>query len=445
MIFKLAWRNLWRNKRRTLITAASIFFAVLLAVFMRSFQEGSYNKMIENVVSFYTGYAQIHKDGYWDDQSLENSFEEVDSLKLKAIQHQQVSELVPRLESFALAASEEITEGCMVVGISPEPEAKLTGIDKKVIKSKLKGRLIKGNIGEGTVIKDSLMEGTIRGSDSTGVLYIYDPDLYLKEGEEAALVAEGLADKLKLQVGDTIILIGQGYHGISAAGKFAIKGLVKFGSPDLNKTLVYLPLQAAQQLYGAENRLTSYALLIDEPQQSSFVVQNLRQEFNTEAYEIMDWTEMMPELVQTIESDRAGGILTMMILYMIIGFGIFGTVLMMAAERKYEFGVLIAIGMKKLRLGMVLVVEIILIAILGVIGGWLASLPIVLYFNYNPLYMADMAEMYEQFGMEPVLPTAVDFSIFLNQAIWVLVITAIVSIYPLWKISRTEPVEAMRG
>jgi len=425
MIFKLAWRNLWRNKRRTLITAASIFFAVLLAVIMRSFQEGSYNKMIENIVSFYTGYVQIHKEGYWDDQNLDNSFNHAPTLKATTLSHTSVKGVVPRLESFALAASQDVTEGCLVVGIEPTSEDMLTALSKKVYTKKVE-------------------TFDPKAVDSIRIEYQYDPAYYLASGEQAALVAGGLAEKLKLDIGDTIILIGQGYHGVSAAGKYPIKALVKFGSPDLNKRLVYLPLKAAQQLYGAEERLTSFALLIDEPQRATKLVQNLRQDID-ESYEIMDWKEMMPELVQTIEGDRAGGIIMMLILYLIIGFGIFGTVLMMVAERRFEFGVLIAIGMKRMKLAAVVIIETILISILGILAGSIASLPIVMYFHINPLYMESMASMYEEFGMEPVLPTAIQFSIYMNQALFVLLISLFVCIYPLWKINRTEAVEAMRG
>ena len=97
MLLKLAWRNLWRNKRRTFITAASIFFAVLLAIVMNSLNEGVYDKMIQNVVGFYTGYVQVHKDGYWDDQTLENSFEQVPAVFTSLAEHPTVSSVNPRL------------------------------------------------------------------------------------------------------------------------------------------------------------------------------------------------------------------------------------------------------------------------------------------------------------------------------------------------------------
>ena len=118
MIFKIAWRNIWRNKRRSIITMSSIFCAVFFAVFARSFQIGVYDKMISNMVGMYTGYLQIHQDGYWEEQSIENSFIPDDSLRLSLQNQSNINAYNERLESFALSASEELTKGVMVMGIN---------------------------------------------------------------------------------------------------------------------------------------------------------------------------------------------------------------------------------------------------------------------------------------------------------------------------------------
>lgn len=402
ILFKLAWRNLWRNKRRTLITAASVFFAVLLAILMRSLQEGSYEKMIENIVSFYTGYAQVHKDGYWDDQSMDNSFEVTPALTTTMENQPLVQHAVSRLESFALASSGEISEGCLVVGTDPASEDQLTHLS--------------GMIKEGH---------------------------YFDNQSQGAIVSTGLAEKLDLSVNDTLILISQGYQGVTAAGKYPILGLVRFGNPELNDRLVYLPLPLAQQFYGAPNRLTSLALSLEDPREVPQMLTGLRTSLNEE-YEVMGWKDMIPELVQLIEADRAGGILTMGILYLIIGFGMFGTVLMMVAERQHEMGVLTAIGMKKSKLAGIITIETILISMIGVVAGAIASLPLVIYFHFHPIYLGDkISEAYAEFGMEAVFPMAISPGIFLTQALVVFFFAWIVSIYPAWKIMQLDPIKAM--
>lgn len=401
---KIAWRNLWRNRRRTLITSASISFAVLISVAMSALQEGVYEKMVENVVGFYTGYIQVHADGYWDEPILDNTFERDENIAQTILKVKGVEASSPRIESFALASSSELTEPCQVVGIDPEKEELLTGLQDKVV------------------------EGS-----------------YLKVNEAGSLLAKGLAEELELGVGDTLLLIGQGYHGVNAAGKYPIRGLLSFGSPELNKQMVYLSLDEAQDFYGAYQRLTSYALKVSNSRQVPGIVAAMKEQLPSE-YEVLDWKEMMPELVQTIEGDKAGGAITMLVLYLIIGFGILGTVLMMMKERSYEFGVMTAIGMRKSNLARVLLLEVISMALLGVLVGAVLALPIVWYYHVNPIYLGDeMSQVYEQYGIEAVLPMSLNPQIFLNQVITVLIITFLMCIYPLTQVFRIDPVKAMRS
>ena len=404
IFFKLAWRNLWRNKRRTLITMASIVFAVLLAILLNSIKEGVMDKMKENVVSYYTGAVQVHKSGYWDEQTIDNTFELNDTLSQKILLHDKVKNLVPRLESFALAASSGYSRGCMVVGIDPPGES------------------------SATALKDKLTEGK-----------------YLREQDQSVMIAEGLAEYLKLNVGDTLVLIGQGYHGASAAGKYPIQGLVSFASPELNRLLVYLPLEEAQWLFAADQRASALVLQLEDVDASLNVAQKLTTRLGEE-YEVMNWQTLLPELDQIIQGESAENNVFLFVLYLLITFGIFGTILMMTVERQFEFGVLIAIGMRKLKLSSIVIIENIIIAILGALTGMLLSLPVVLYFYKFPIRITgELSEAYENFGFEPIFYFSIEPMIFYSQTIVVMVIALVLSVYPMIKIGRLDPVSAMRG
>jgi len=130
---KLAWRNLWRNKRRTLITMASVFFAVFLAILMRGFKHGVWIHLIDNVLHSYTGYVQIHNKGYWDNRTFDYTMAANDSVFSDIKRIKQVGGLIPRLESFSLASSGEKTKGVITAGIDPEQEKKFTQLDKKIV------------------------------------------------------------------------------------------------------------------------------------------------------------------------------------------------------------------------------------------------------------------------------------------------------------------------
>jgi putative ABC transport system permease protein len=403
MILKLIWRNLWRNSRRTLITMTSIAFAVLFAIIMKSFQNGVFNNLIKNVVGYYSGYVQIHQKGYWDEQVLDNCFALDNSLIEKLKQNPQINVIVPRLETFVLISKGNSTKGCMLVGTDAVKENELT---------QLKNKIIKGD--------------------------------YFQNKEDVVILAEGLAKRINANVNDTIVLFGQGYHGVMAAGKFKIKGIVHLASPAMNDAFVYLPLTATQYYLSAENRLTSLSLGIDNPEIMNVIVKNLQPSIGKN-YEVMPWQEMMPEIANHVKADGFSFYIFSGILYLIIGFGLFGTILMMTVERMYEFGMLIAIGMKKSKLKMILLGETFLITLLGVVLGMLLSLPSVIYLQEKPIrFSGEIAKAYEQFGFEALFPAEFDLKIFITQSLIVLFMALLIGLYPLWFVSGLNPVNAMK-
>ncbi len=403
MILKLIWRNLWRNSRRTLITMVSIAFAVLFAIIMKSFQNGVFNNLIKNVVGYYSGYIQIHQKGYWDEQVLDNCFASDNSLIEKLQQNPQINVIVPRLETFVLITKGNSTKGCMLVGTDAFKENELT---------QLKNKIIKG--------------------------------YYFQNKEEVVILAEGLAKRVNANINDTIVLFGQGYHGVMAAGKFKIKGIVHLASPVMNDAFVYLPLSATRYYLSAENRLTSLSLGIDNPERMNAVVKTLQPSIGKN-YEVMPWQEMMPEISNHIKADGFSFYIFSGILYLIIGFGLFGTILMMTVERMYEFGMLIAIGMKKSKLKIILLGETFLITLLGVVLGMLLSMPSVIYLQEKPIrFSGEIAKAYEQFGFEALFPAEFDLNIFFTQSLIVLFMALLIGLYPLWFVSGLNLVNAMK-
>jgi ABC-type lipoprotein release transport system permease subunit len=467
--FILGWRNIWRNKRRTLITTASIFFAMFLALVMRSFQIGSYDHMINNAVESYTGYIQIQDVEYWDDKTIDNTFEVSDNLINNIQAHANVKQVSPRLESFALASSGMKTKGVLVLGIDPEKEF-----------SEVKSRLVQFRFTEEAILnleKENLPAPIINKiKELKNESYSYDGkielDLELTNGDidqympiikkasafnnnffdetDGVLVADRLAKFLKLNVNDTIVLIGQGYHGISAAGKYPIKGIVKIPNPELDNMLVYMKLNHAQVFYSAENMLTSLALNLENPEfkkvkHTKHQIIKSFENSNDKSFAVKDWKELNTELVQQIESDNGGGIIMIAILYLVVAFGIFGTVLMMTAERRKEFGVMVAVGMKKKKLAIIVTFEMIFLGFLAIISGIIASIPIIQWYHHNPVRLTgEFAKSIENFGMEAVMPMAWQLDIFMNQIVIVMIILLIAIAYPILSITKIKAIQALR-
>jgi putative ABC transport system permease protein len=402
-LIKLAWKNMWRNRHRTLIAMASIFFAVLLTVITSSLQKGVFDNMIKNVVSFYSGYLQVQNRAYWDERILDNTFPQSDTLEREIRRDIHVTLVAPRLESFALASSEELTKGCMVVGIAPMEENKITRLSEKLSAGK-----------------------------------------YLAADDRGVLLGEGLANRLRVHVNDTVVLLGQGYQGTTAAGKFVVQGILKFGSPDLSNQFLFMTLGEAQRLYGAEGRLTSYVLGLSDPSALGVAEASLQSRMDS-ALTVITWEEMMPEMVQHIKTDNGSMYIIQGVLYLLVALGILGTLLMMMIERRYEMGMLVAIGMKKIKLMQLMVVESVVTVLTGCGLGLVVSLPIVYWLKENPIrFTGEMGDVYEEFGFEPIFPASLDGDIFLAQGLLVLALGLLLSLYPIVRIAQLDPVESMK-
>jgi ABC-type lipoprotein release transport system permease subunit len=400
----IAWRNLLRNKRRTLLTISSVLFALFLALIMRSMQLGSYSSMVESAVKSTTGYIQVHEKGYWEDKSIDNTFETGDSLQQLILGHPNVIDIIPRLESFALLSSGKQTKGSAVIGTDP-------GIENKV--SGLKDRVVSGQ--------------------------------YLEPGDQAILIAEGLAQYLKVGAGDTVVVLGQGYHGMTAAAAYPVKGIIRFVQPDINNTMSYLPLATAQDLYSSPQRLTSLSIMLANPDKMRKTCDELVKVLPA-SLEVMKWNEMLAELVNAIEGDNISGQFMLAILYIVVGFGILGTILMSTMERRKEFGIMVAVGMRRTKLAIIVFIETLIISVIGIIAGVLTSFPPILYLYYHPLQLTgEAADFMIEYNMEPVMPFLLEPGYFISQSMVVIVITMLTLIYPMTVIGRFKVINAIKG
>ena len=299
MFASLVWRNIWRNSRRSVLSIASVVFAVMLALSMRSMQLGFYAQAISNVVSFQTGYVRCTPPAStmtgrstgaspgriryspWPPRQTRDGHS-TPAGDLRARRRRQVDRRRHGDRD------------------RPRSENRLTG---------LAARVTAGD--------------------------------YLAPDDDGILLPTGLADHLDVAVGDTVVVLGQGYHGMTAAGMFRVAGIVEFPTPGAQ---FGSGLRVAQRRAGADRSLRT----ADDgrahdlrPEQSRPGGAELGEVLG-DGFEVLTWEEMMPELVQFILTDNASGIIMLMIVYMVIGFGMLGTVLMMTMERTREFGVLIS-------------------------------------------------------------------------------------------------------
>lgn len=399
-----AWRNVWRNKRRTIILSASIAFGLFFAIIMVGFQLGFYGQVVTNITQSYLGDIQIHSKGYWDEKIIDNSFDQDLQMNKELEGNRYIKTCIARLESFAFVSSGQQTKVALIIG---------TEIDKEIATSRLDEKIIHGKV--------------------------------LSNKDDGVLVSQGLAKFLLLGVNDTIVLLSQGYHGSGAAGKFPVRGIFHLPSPDLDNQMIYMSLPATQLFFNAENKVTSLVINLKNPKQINSVKRGLLSNIDTSTLEIMTWSQVAPELDRLIKSEQQNTYIFVGLLYLIIAFGIFGTVLMMTAERKREFGVVIAIGMQKSKLVRLMSIEVLLMGLIGIISGLIISLPIVYYFSVNPYRLGGQyGEFIKSYGFEPLLPLLWDAGYMINQCMVILLFTGLSAIYPTYKILSLEIIRALR-
>ncbi|MBN1301477.1 MAG: ABC transporter permease [Melioribacteraceae bacterium] len=406
LLIKLAWRNIWRNKRRSILTLAAITFATFAAVAMRGFQLGTYGVNIKNAVEMFNGYIQIQREGYQKNPSLHLAFNYTDEVKTKLIANDEIISFSPRIQAAGLIGYKDNSFGTVIFGIDPGTESNTTKIMEKL---------------------------------ETGEFFCADTSLNIVIGDK-------LLNNLEMEIGDTVVVLGQGFDGSLGNMKFKVTGTIKTGSPELDQMAVFMGISTAQELlslYG--NRIHSIAIKLESFNKMFEVREVLSSEFTGSGLAVLTWEEVMPDFKQSIELDNISGILMLLILIIIVAFGILNTVLMSVTERFNEFGVTLSIGMPQLKLVYLILIETFFIAIVGILIGDLIGAAINYYFIQNPIeFGSEYAYIYEEYGFLPRIESSLDPMIFINNTLMILAISIASCLYPLYKVFKLEPLKGIR-
>jgi ABC-type lipoprotein release transport system permease subunit len=409
LLVKLAWRNVWRNRRRSLITTASVAFSVMVLVFTEALLVGSHEQMALQALDTYkVSQVQIHARGYQDDPTIFRSFVPAPELLSLLREDRELLGFAPRVQGEGLAAVGRESRGALIVGIEPELEKQVTPIAEEIV------------------------EGDYLAAD----------DL------EGALVGDRLLKNLQAKLGDSLALIAQTRVGSLGAARFSVTGVFHTGVPMLDDGLVYLHIKGAQRLLAFGDRVTMLVLKLHDPSPAKLnrIKRALLAQVDPEELEVLTWPEFMPELVQLLRFDSAGGYVFLLILLLVIAFGVLNTIMMAVFERTREFGVLLSLGTKPRRLFGMIVLEALLIALLGAAAGALLGSAASAYIVRHPLNLSGSSlESFESWGIEPLLYAQLNFKIVIYPTLVVLGLAVLVALWPAWRAARIEPVAALRS
>ncbi|MEA3471454.1 MAG: FtsX-like permease family protein [Thermodesulfobacteriota bacterium] len=404
---KMAWRNIWRNPRRSILTIIAIIFATMLLVSMLSWQFGSYDTMINTTVKIHTGHVQVQAKGYRDKMDIRLVVPNPKAVDDVIEDIPEVEAYTSRATAFTLVSSSDRTYGVILTGIDPERESKVSTLKKLVRRGK-----------------------------------------YLaQEDTNMALVGELLAKNLKVDIGDDLVVLGQGRDGSVAASVLKVKGIFSSGEDKFDRNSVQMPLGYFQDVFSMRGAVHEVVVL----GRSLEDVKKIKKELGTRVRNIdsdgdlviLDWMELMPGIVQSIQMDLSSGLIMYIILIVVVAFSILNTFLMAIFERTREFGVLMAIGMTPGRLMKSLFLESVTITLIGIILGIIFGSMVTWYFQVHGILISGASELLSQYGLpERMYPQLSALSVSVGAGI-VLIITILTAFYPVLKVRRLRPVEAM--
>ncbi|MDH5546294.1 MAG: ABC transporter permease [Gammaproteobacteria bacterium] len=405
-IFKLAWRNIWRNRRRTILTMCAIGFGATLLVFSIGLQLGQYDLMISGSVRVYQGLAQVQKEGYLDEAKMRNSIPGAQALAENVRKHTGIQDVSVRANGFALVSSEERTYGTVVVGVETKFEPSVS--------------IIPGLVKEGSYLSaDDAME---------------------------VVIGRSLAKNLRVKIGDELTIMGSGRDGSIAANILPIVGIFESGSRDLDRSMVQMPIKTFQDTFSMEDHAHAIVIYHKDAEYAETLRQQLQQLITPIDQQLvaLTWDEIQPGIKEGIELDYSSGWVMYIVLVVIITFSIMNTFLMSVLERTREFGIMLALGFKPLNIGKLVMMEAMLLTVFALIIGTSIGIAINLYFYVNGLTFAGMEELAAQYNMPATITPQLSAESILLGPFVILVFTLIAALYPALKIRKLEPVEAMR-
>ena len=416
LLVKIAWRNLWRNPRGTLLTALALGLGLTLLLISLGLLDGSHEQMVGNAVRFGSGHVVIQAQGYQDTGSLELLLPARvvsmtgEFLHTEALKHV-LRGMSPRLLASGLLSSAANASGVSMMGVIPKEEGAVSLIPQRMV--------------EGNYLNDDQQSGVVIGTE--------------------------LARKLEVKIGSKVVLMTQAVQppdteatdaaeGEMQSTLLRVSGIFRTGIQAIDAHIIQLPLPEAQALLGVPDRVTQVAVLLEREGDSLMVARGLRKQLTGIPVEILPWRESMPAVAQSFLLDKAFNYVMNGVVLAMVGLGILNTILMRVLERRYEFGLCSALGLRPVQLAIMILGESLALTAISLALGLVLGLSAQHYFATAGLDL--------RWFFKSSLPTALVFDPIIYSrlsltriasSVGIVFLTAtVISFYPAFKAARTE-------
>ena len=386
------------------MSACGIGFAIFLVTVGMSFQAGTYDAWIDTATSLMSGHAQVQHPAYFDNPEMRHTLAEGDDLASRIEGIPGVVAVAPRAEAFALVSAGERSFGAMVMGVDPVRDAAL---------SDLSGHLLAGE-------------------------YLPRPD--------SAFVGAALATNLGIEVGDEIVVLGSAVEGGVAALVSRVDGLFETGRTEVDRSVLQVGLAAMQSGFELGDAVHRVVIKTRDARGVTEMRSILEAAMPTGG-RLLDWNELMPELQQAIQIDRATAAMTYWLLLIVVAMSVVNAFIMTVFERTREFGMLVAIGMRPNSIIGMLSIEAICVWAMGTAIGIALCLAVVVPLSIVGISISGiegMDAMAGQLMMPDRLHPALNVEVLLESPGWLLLGTLIAALIPAYRVRRMQVVEALR-
>ena len=411
MLWRMAWRNLWRHRARTLIMASAVAFSYGLCLFSMGLGDDGHQQMLDEAAEGAGGDILVHASGYWASKSSDLVIEN-DALVLATVAATSgVRAAIPRMIVNGLVSSSAGTRMLFLQGIDPERELALRDFSE--------------DVKQGEYLDES-------------------------ERDDPLILGAVIVEKLELELGDRVVLTASRPDGEVTRALFHLTGVLRTGLAEVDETTGLTTLTAAQEALGATGVVTQIGVMADPTLPSDSVAEMVRASVGAgrNGLEVLTWQEAIPEMVGFIEVDDAFLYIYLVVIFAIVAFAIANTVLMAVMERVREFGLLSALGLRGGGVAKLLLTETLLMTFLAMavgfalgFGGHLAAshwgIPLSIYgVDSMEVSGVDFASLVMRSKLNPIK--------WIAASILVVAVTVGSALYPAWRASRLAPSEAMR-
>jgi ABC-type lipoprotein release transport system permease subunit len=403
MILAVAWRNIWRNKTRSLVILIAICLGLASGIFYMAFYKGMVVQRINTAIKTEASHIQVHHKEYLNNPDKKFVISNTDSAVQIIRSNEHVKAISSRVIINTMAQSAKTGAGVKITGINPEEEKQVTNLSTKLI--------------EGTYFE--------------------------KVKRNPIVIGEELANKLNVKLKSKVVVTLQDMQGNLTGAAFKVEGIFRTSNTAFDEASVFVRKSDISRIMQLDNQAShEIAILLDKNENLASTNTSLTEELST--LDIKTWREIMPE-VSLVESSFGITMFVFIgIILLALLFGIINTMLMAVLERKKELGMLMAVGLNKTRVFTMILLETVMLSLVGGLFGIALGWLLTFYFGYQGIDLGTWSTAYESMGFDTLVYTQLPFYVSMQIALMVIITGIIAAIYPALKALKLKPAEAIR-